>query len=100
LLGWAITEHAFWRHNENLLLLNPLSLFLMVLAPMSLSRPRWLRPAAICAVIVAMLGAVAVVLKGVPGAQQNVPMILLLLPANFAIAYGLWTRARSHPVAP
>jgi len=95
LLGWAITEHAFWRHNENLLLLNPLSLFLMVVAPLSLRRPRWLRAAAIGAVVVALLGAVAVVLKGLPGAQQNAPLILLLLPAHFAVAYGLWTRARS-----
>src|SRR5688572_9534890 len=91
-----ITEHVFWYRNENLLLLNPLSLFLAVLTPLSLRRTRWLRPAAICAVIVAMLAAVAAMLKGLPNSQHNVPLILLVLPAHFAIAFGLWTRARGR----
>jgi hypothetical protein len=95
LLAWLITEHVFWYENENLLLLNPLSLFLMVLAPLSIWRPRWLRPAAICAVIVAMLGAVALMLKGLPGpGQQNLPLLLLFVPPHFAAAYGLWSSAR------
>lgn len=98
LLAWLITEHVFWYQNENLLLLNPLSLFLMVLAPLSIWRPRWLRPAAICAVIIAMLGAVALMLKGLPGpSQQNVPLLLLFVPAHFAAAYGLWSSARRQP---
>jgi hypothetical protein len=95
LLGWLITQHVFWYQNENLLFLNPLSLFLMVLAPLSIWRPRWLRPAAICAVIVAMLGAVALMLKGLPGlSQQNLALLLLFVPAHFAAAYGLWSSAR------
>jgi hypothetical protein len=101
LLGWAITEHAFWRRNENLLLLNPLSLFLMVLAPLSLWRPRWLRPAAICAVIIALIGALALIGKGLPWfAQDNLPMIALLLPPHFAIAYGLWRRSGAESREP
>lgn len=93
LLAWLTTRHVFWFRNENLLLLNPLALFLAVLIPMSMRRARWLRPAAICAVILAMLGALALALKGVPGfSQNNVPMILLLLPVHFAVAYGLWRR--------
>jgi hypothetical protein len=94
LLAWLITEHIFWFRNENLLLFNPLSLFLMVLAIMSMKNERWLRPAAICAVIIAMLGAIALALKGVPGSQDNLPLILLLLPAHFAIAHALWSRVR------
>jgi hypothetical protein len=103
LLGWMITKHAFWYHNENLLVLNPLALFLVALAPMSLWRTRWSRPVAICAVIIAMLSALALVLKGLPWFHQdNIPMILLLLPPHFAVAYGMWARAtpKVQPLAP
>jgi hypothetical protein len=100
LLGWMITEHVFWYRNENLLLLNPLSLFLAVLAPLSLRRTRWLRPAAICAVIVAMLAVIAAIFKGLPNAQDNVPLILSLLPPHFAVAFGLWTRAKARAPEP
>jgi hypothetical protein len=94
LLGWVITQHTFWRQNENLLLLNPLSLFLMVLAPLSFWRPKRTRAAAICAVVVAMLGALALLLKGIPAfSQDTLPLIALLLPAHFAVAFGLWRRA-------
>jgi hypothetical protein len=94
LLAWMITEHVFWYRNENLLLFNLLSLFLAVLALLSVWRPRWLRPAAICAVIVAVLSATGMILKGLPGSQENLPLILLVLPVHFAVAYGLWTRTR------
>ncbi|MGH7677008.1 MAG: DUF4105 domain-containing protein [Gemmatimonadaceae bacterium] len=94
LLGWAITEHVFWYRNENLLLFNPLSLFLSVLVLISIRRARWLRPAAICAVIVAILAAVAMMMKGLPGSQNNLPLILLVLPVLFASAFGLWSSAR------
>lgn len=95
LLAWLVTQHVFWFRNENLLLLNPLSLFLAALVPLSLWRPRLARAAAICAVIVAMLAALALVLKGVPAfSQDNLAMIFLLLPVHFAIAHALWRRAR------
>jgi hypothetical protein len=94
LLAWLITQHVFWYRNENLLLFNPLSLFLAVLIPLAMWRVRWTRAAAVCAVVIAMLGAVALVLKGVPGfSQDNLAMVLLLLPPHFAVAYGLWRRA-------
>ena len=96
LLTWLITEHVFWYRNENLLIFNPLSLFLMALAFMSMRNERWLRPAAICAVLIALCGAVALLFKGLPGSQDNVPLILLTLPAHFAIAFGLWSRARAQ----
>jgi hypothetical protein len=95
LLAWLVTQHVFWFRNENLLLLNPLSLFLAALVPLSLWRPRLARAAAICAVIVAMLAALALVLKGIPAfSQDNLAMISLLLPVHFAIAHALWRRAR------
>ena len=94
LLGWLITEHVFWYRNENLLVFNPLSLFLAVLATLSIWRPRWTGPAAICAVVVAMLAAVAMVSKGLPGSQDNIALILLTLPVHFAVAFGLWSGQR------
>jgi hypothetical protein len=100
LLGWMITQHVFWYHNENLLLLNPLSLALAVLAGLSAWRTRWTRRAAIVAAIVAMLGALALIVKALPiFPQNNIPVILLLLPAHFAVAYGLWRRASATAIA-
>lgn len=96
LLAWLITQHVFWYRNENLLLLNPLALFLAALLPLS-GGPRWLRPAAVCAVLLAMLAAIALMLKGIPGrtfSQDNLAMICLVLPVHFAVAYSLWRRAR------
>jgi hypothetical protein len=92
--GWLFTEHRFWFNNENLLLFNPLALALAVLAPLSIWRPRFTRSAAIVAIVMALLGAVAVMMKGLPGSQRNVALIALVLPAHFAIAFQLWTRAR------
>jgi hypothetical protein len=94
LLAWTSTQHVFWFRNENLLLLSPLALWLAVLTPMAMRRDRWARPAAVCAVLIALLSALALILKGVPAfSQNNVPIILLFLPPHFAIAYGLWRRA-------
>lgn len=99
LLAWLITAHVFWFRNENLLLLNPLALFLAALVPFS-GRPRWARPAAICAVVLAMLAALALIAKGIPAfRQENLALILLVLPPHFAVAYGLWRRARSAVAA-
>lgn len=95
LLAWTSTRHVFWYRNESLLLLNPLSLWLAALVPLAMWRQRWTRPAAILAVLIALLSAVALILKGVPGfTQNNVPLILIFLPPHFAIAFGLWRRAR------
>jgi len=93
LLAWTSTRHVFWFRNANLLLLNPLSLFLAVTALLSLWRPRFTRAAAMLALVTAALGVLALVLKPVPGfGQQNLALVLLLLPAHLAIALGLWRR--------
>lgn len=92
-LAWMVTRHEFWFRNENLLLFNPLSLCVAVLAVLSIWKPRFARPAAIAALIVAALAALALVLKVVPGFRQdNIAMILLMLPAHLAIAFSLWLR--------
>jgi hypothetical protein len=93
LLGWVITQHVFWYRNENLLLLNPLQLFTGGLLIASLFRERWLRQAAICAIVAALCSAVALIIKGIPGTQNNIALICMFLLPNFAIAYHLWRRA-------
>ena len=99
-LAWLMTAHVFWFRNENLFLLNPLALFLVVLIPLS-GRTRWRRPAAICAIVLAMLAALALIAKGLPGfRQENLAMIFLALPPQFALAYALWRRARATVAAP
>ena len=92
-LAWMLTRHEFWFKNENLLLFNPLSLFVAALAVLSIWKPRFARPTAIAAVIVAGMAVLALALKLVPGFRQNnVAMILLMLPAHLAIAFSLWQR--------
>jgi hypothetical protein len=94
LLAWLITQHVFWFRNENLLLFNPIAIFLAVLIPLA-SRARWRRPAAVTAIVVAMLAAAALIVKGLPWFdQRNLALIFLLLPPHFAIAHALWRRAR------
>lgn len=93
LAGWLLTEHVFWYRNENLLLFNPIAAFLAVLAPLSIWRPRFVRPAAIVALVVALLAAIALLLKGLPWSQQNLALIALTLPTHFVVAYHLWRRA-------
>jgi len=96
LLGWLTTRHTFWYDNENLLLANPLSLAVTVLTLMALRNARWNRPAAIAAIVVAMTSALALVVKTLPGAQDNLAFIALLLPPNFAVAFGLWRQVGSR----
>jgi hypothetical protein len=93
LLAWLLTEHVFWFNNENLLLFNPLAVFLAVLAPLSIRRRRFTRPAAIVAIVMSLTGAVALLLKGLPWSQQNLALIALVLPVQFVTAFHLWWRA-------
>jgi hypothetical protein len=91
---WTMTQHVYTYRNENLLLLNPLSLWLAIVALLSVWRARWTRPAAIVAAIIAMLSALGLMLKGFPGfPQDNLPVIFLLLPPHFAAAFGLSRRS-------
>jgi hypothetical protein len=93
LFAWLFTKHTFWAANQNLLVMNPLSVWLAPLALMSLKNPRWLRPAAITAVLVALCSGLALVLHGIPGlSQDNAAVLALAVPANLAMAFGLWRR--------
>jgi hypothetical protein len=93
LLAWTATRHVFWYRNENLLLLNPLSLWFAVTVAMSLRRPRYAKPAGILALVIAALGIVALVLKAIPTFDQdNIALIALLIPPHVAIAIGLRRR--------
>jgi hypothetical protein len=91
LLAWTSTRHVFWFRNENLLLMNPLALWLAVTILLSMRRARFARQAAIIALAIAALSVLALLLKGLPTFRQdNVALIWLLLPPSVAIAVGLW----------
>jgi hypothetical protein len=100
LLAWTMTRHVFWFRNENLLLLNPLSLFLAVLALLSIWKPRYARPAAIVALVTAALAVVAAAGKVVGFPQNNVALVCLFLPAHLAIAWSLWRRRDQVSLTP
>ncbi len=92
LLLWLGTEHwAGWR-NENLLLINPLSLWLagsLLLYP----RLRW-RPSLLTrrlALVVVATSLIAILLPYLPGAaQKNLHWAMLLLPVHAALALIFW----------
>ena len=99
LVAWMATRHEFWFRNENVLLLNPLSLFVAVLALLSMWKPRFARAAAIASALVAAFAVIALALKLVPGSQNNIALILLFLPAHLAIAYAFWSRRQPETVS-
>jgi hypothetical protein len=86
---WAFTRHVFWGWNENLLLLSPPSLALMVLLPAALLRARAVRQARVLSAAIALLGVLALVLSMVPGGQSNLAIVALALPLHLALAWAL-----------
>jgi hypothetical protein len=98
LLAWFATRHVFWRGNENVLLLSPLSLILVVLIPMSLLRGRAGDATRGLGTFVALLGLLALLLAILPGGQSSGPIVALILPVHLALAWALGlprrTRAR------
>lgn len=86
---WVATRHVFWRSNENLLLISPLSLLLVVLVFAALLRGRAVGKARVVAVLIAGLGVVALALALTPGGQDNLPVVALFLPVHVAIAASL-----------
>ena len=101
-LAWTSTRHVFWFRNENLLLFNPLSVWLAVAAVLSLRNARYSKGTAQVAAVVAATSVVALVAKAIPGfTQNNLALILLVVPPNVAIAIGLWrTRRDDAPAIP
>jgi hypothetical protein len=88
-LAWLATKHVFWAGNEHLLLLTPLCLALVVLAPMALLRGRATRATRLIAILVAELGLVALMLALIPGGQDSTAIVVLLLPVHLALAWAL-----------
>jgi hypothetical protein len=86
---WAFTRHVFWAWNENLLLLSPLSLALVILLPAALLRSRGVRPARSLTRIVAVLGLLALVMSIAPGGQSNLAIVALVLPLHVALAWAV-----------
>lgn len=94
LLAWTATKHQFWALNENALLLTPFSLALAVLVPVSILRGSKQRAARMLALVVVVLGAVALVLAALPGGQENRAIVALILPTHLALA---WALIRTQP---
>lgn len=93
------TDHRFMVWNENLFLLNPVSLVLAVLVPLALGRPS-LRPvASSLALVVALLGLAGILAGLAPFAiQQNALETALFLPIHAGLWGGLKALAGSPPV--
>ena len=86
---WAFTRHVFWGWNENLLILSPLSLALVILLPAALLRSRGVRPARSFSRIIAVLGVLALLMSVVPGGQANLAITALALPMHLVLAWAL-----------
>lgn len=103
LLAWVATKHVFWAQNENLLLLSPISLLLVVLVPLALLAGRAVGRTRLVALIVAGLGLLALVLALIPGGQPNLDIVALFLPMHLALAAAVFLhvprRVRAKPAA-
>ncbi len=91
---WFLTDHVTSRNNENVLLLTPLSLLLVVLLPRALKGSAGaLRAARRVASVVAGLALLALLIKVLPWFRQyNLELIALILPVHAGLLRGL-TRA-------
>ena len=85
LFAWLATKHVFWVANENVLLLTPLSLFLVVLIPAALLSGRFVSAARMVATLVAAMAVIAAVMSLYPGVQENRAIVALMLPVHLAL---------------
>jgi hypothetical protein len=88
---WFFTDHWSAGRNENVLLLTPLSLGLVVLLPLALKTPdRWRAAAGRLALLVASLSVLALAIKALPWFHQyNLELIGLILPVHLGLRVGL-----------
>lgn len=95
--AWFFTDHAAAAHNENLLVLNPLLMVLIVLTPAALARRRWgVRLGWRLAVLIAAGGVAELLLKAIPFFYQyNWDVLALAIPIHLSIAWTLWRLART-----
>ena len=102
LLGlWFLTDHWSSRNNENVLLLTPISLALVVLIPLASGVvPVPSRDALTVASVVAGLAVLALVIKVLPWFHQhNLELIGLILPVHCRAPLGSPARHRARPSA-
>jgi hypothetical protein len=90
LFAWLATKHIFWKQNENLLLLSPVALLLVILVPAALLAGRAVRRARIVGVLMAAMSLTAFYLSNQPGGQPNGEIVALFLPMNIALAIALF----------
>jgi len=95
ILAWTATLHIFWKWNENLLQLSPLSLVLVVLIPMALLARRAERATRMTAFAVLAIAGFGALLAVVPGGQESRAIVALFLPVHAAI---VWALALPTPV--
>jgi hypothetical protein len=93
---WLGTHHLFAYRNENLFHLSPIAVVLGVLAPLAGHRPSKRTAIWWLAAAVAALSLLGVVLKALPGFDQdNAFVIALVLPGHLALAWVLMRLART-----
>jgi hypothetical protein len=84
--AWLFTKHYFMGRNENLMHLDPLSIALVVLIPLSIYGVRGVSKALRFAGFIALLSLFGFVLQGIPSfGQKNGEIIALALPINLAV---------------
>jgi hypothetical protein len=91
----TFTRHAqYMGRNVNVLLATPVALALVVLIPMALRRgasPKAVRAMRSLGVFAAVCAIIAELLRVVPPlAQQNQPLLALIVPVQAALAFALW----------
>jgi hypothetical protein len=100
LLLVLFTDHDFMRSNENLFLLNPLSLALTVLVPLAIWGSRARRAARITALVVLGFAVLGFVIQVLPSAaQQNGIHLALFLPMHAGLAFVLHRLDQNIPLS-
>jgi hypothetical protein len=89
LLAWFTTKHVFWAQNENVLLLSPFWIPLIVLIPAALLGSRGVGKARGLLWLNVALGIAALALSMQPGGQDSETIVALFLPAHVAFAWAL-----------
>ncbi|MFL5608696.1 MAG: DUF4105 domain-containing protein [Gemmatimonadaceae bacterium] len=89
LLAWFTTKHVFWAQNENVLLLSPLWIPLIILIPAALLGSRGVGKARGLVWLNVALGVGALALSLQPGGQDSEAIVALFLPVHVALAWAL-----------
>jgi len=94
------TDHTFMAWNQNLLLLNPLSLLVLGLIPFARTRPAALRMATRLAAVVVVVAAAALLPQLASTLRQdNAIFLALILPVHLGLWWGLRQQARPREKA-